>query len=131
MKFPSKLGPCIDLAYSTREKRLAYQREVEKVLESMKAEEEAINTHILNTFDKVEIEQARGTLCSASIIRSVVPSKIDWPTVWKYIQKTGEFDLLEKRMAKVAWRERYEAGKTIPGTEPFDMITLSLTKINK
>lgn len=131
MKFPNKLGPCIDLAYTTRAERLEYQREVEKKLDVMKKAEEEINDHILKTFSKVEIEQARGTLCSASIIRNVVPTGIDWPKVWKYIQKTGAFDLLEKRMAKAAWRERYENGEKVPGTEPFEMITLSLTKIGK
>lgn len=131
MKFPAKLGACIDLAYTTRAARLEYQREVEAKIEAMKADEKAVEDHIIKTFSKSEIEAARGSLCTAAITRNMVPTKVDWPKVYAYIKRTGEFDLMEKRIAKVAWRERYEAGKLVPGTEPFEMISLSLTKIGK
>lgn len=128
-KFPSKLGECIDVAYTLRAKRLEYQREVEAKLAEFKAAEQAIEDHIINKFSKSEIEGAKGKLASASITRAVYPKVTDWDKVWAYIAKTKQFDLMERRMAKVAYRERYEAGVQIPGTEPFEKMDLSLTKV--
>lgn len=129
LRFPKKLGACIDLAYTLRAERLEYQREVEEELARLKAAEKAINDHIINTFNKSEIEGARGEICSASIGKAVYPKVVDWDKVYLYIKKTGEFDIMERRMAKAAFRERYEAGVMIPGTEVYEEISLSLTKV--
>lgn len=130
-KLPAKLGACIDLAYELREKRLSRQREVEAELAEMKADEKALKDHIINTFTKSEIDGAKGSVCSASITRVVYPKVTDWDKVYAYILKTKEFDLLEKRMGKLAFRERYDSGVKIPGTEAYEDVDLSLTKLNK
>jgi hypothetical protein len=39
----------------------------------------------------------------------------DWPALQQHIRLTGEFDLLQKRVTITAVRERWEAGKTVPG----------------
>lgn len=130
-KFPSKLGACIDLAYSLRAERLAFQKQMEDRLEEMKAEEKAINDHIINSFTKSDINGAKGSICTASLIPFTVPHVKDWPAVWAWIAKNKAWDLMEKRMAKVAYRERLEAGQAIPGVERFDGVNLSLTKIGE
>lgn len=130
LRFPAKLGACIDLAYELRNTRIERQREVDAELAEMKEREQAIKDHIINTFGKSEIEGAKGSIASASITRTVYPRVVDWSKVHEYIRKTGEFDLLEKRMAKVAFRERYEAHVAIPGTEAYEDMDLSLTKLS-
>lgn len=129
IRFPAKLGACIDLAYKLRNDRIEVQREVEEKLSTMRAAEKAIKDHIINTFGKSEIEGAKGSAASASITRSIYPKVVDWDKVYAFILKTKEFDLLERRMGKVAFRERYEAGVKIPGTEAYEEIDLSLTKL--
>lgn len=130
-KFPSKLGACIDLAYRLRAERLSFQKKMEDQLEKLKAEEKAINDHIINTFTKADINGAKGSICTASLNPFVVPHVKDWPKVWQWIAKNDAWDLMERRMAKVAYRERLEAGQMIPGVERFDGVKLSLTKIGE
>ena len=70
-------------------------------------------------------------VATAAITRTTVAQVTDWDEVYKYVKKTGEFDLLQKRMSDVAYRERLDAGKPVPGTEPFIVVNLSLTKSSK
>jgi hypothetical protein len=127
--FPKKLGACIDMAYNLRAERLAYQREVDEKIAALKKKEDEIEDHILQSFDKSEIEGAKGTVASASVSRLTVPSVKDWPKAFKWISKNEAWDLMEKRMARVAYRDRTEAGQSIPGVEPFVKVTLSLTRV--
>lgn len=129
MKLPKTLGECIDLAYKVRAERLVKQKELEKELEVYRKKEEEIEQHILLSFDKADIEGAKGSLATASIQRMTVPSVKDWPVVYKWVSAHGAWDLLEKRMARVAYRDRLEAGEQIPGVEPFVKVSLSLTRV--
>lgn len=130
-KFPKTVGAAVDLAYKMREKRLAFQREMEAQLELLKGEENEIEQYIFQTFQKQDIEGAKGDLCSASVSRSVVPTVKDWDAVYAYIKKKGAWDLLERRMSRVAYRDRLDAGEEVPGTEQFVKLALSLRKIDK
>ena len=128
-KFPKTLGECIDAAYKFREERLAKQKEYDEEIAFLKEREEEIEQHILHTFDKSDIEGAKGTLASASVTRMTVPTVKDWTEVFKWVAKKKAWDLLEKRMARVAYRDRLEAGEVIPGVEPFVKVSLSLTRV--
>jgi hypothetical protein len=131
MKFPKTLGACVDLALTLRDDRLAFQREIEEKLEALKAKESEIEEHILASFDKSDIEGAKGSIASASVSRLVVPAVKDWPKAFAYIAKHKAWDLMEKRMARVAFRDRTEAGEVIPGVESFTKVGLNLSRINK
>lgn len=126
-KFPSKLGACVDLAYTLRAERL----EIEKQADEVKAKETALKDHIIATFSKADIDGAKGKVASASISRSVKGNVKDWPGVYKYIEKNDAWDLMERRLNNKAYRDRLEAGEAIPGVESFDVVTLSLTKIGE
>jgi hypothetical protein len=127
MKFPTKLGACVDKAYALRAERL----EIEKQAEEIKKQEAAIKEHIIATFSKADIDGAKGKVASASISRSVKCNVKDWPLVYEYIVDNAAFDLMERRINNKAYRDRMEAGEAIPGTESFDVVTLSLTKIGE
>lgn len=128
-KFPKTLGECIDAAYTFRAERLEKQKQFDAEIEFLKEREDDIEKHIVNTFTKADIEGAKGSLATASVSRMTVPSVKDWPAVFAYISKKKAWDLLEKRMARVAYRDRMEAGEEIPGVEPFVKVTLSLTRV--
>jgi hypothetical protein len=128
-KFPKTLGACVDMAYNLRAERLEYQKKVEAELAVMKKKEDEIEEHILQSFDKSDIEGAKGSVATASVSRMTVPSVKDWPTVFAWIAKKKAWDLMEKRMARVAYRDRMEAGQEIPGVESFVKVSLSLTKV--
>lgn len=131
LKFPAKLGAAIDLAYQLRDERLIFQRNMEEQLKELKEREKEIKDHIINTFSKSDIEGAKGSVASAGILRNTYPRPVDWEKIHKYIRETNQFDLLEKRLLKSAFKERFEAGVSIPGVEAYEEIDLSLTRIKK
>jgi len=131
MKFPSKIGPCIDLAYKLRADRLVFQAKMEDELGKFKAKEQAIEDHIINTFTNEQIGKAGGKIATASVVPTTYPVVKDWTAFYAYIHKHKAYDLLEKRPARVAYRERLDLGTKVDGVEPFIRKTLSLTKISK
>lgn len=56
-----------------------------------------------------------------------VPAE-SWPIFYKYIQRKGEFDLLNKALNQKAISARWEVKKEIPGVVPYPVKSVSLTK---
>lgn len=124
-KFPKALGACADRLYELRQKRLDMQKEVDKVA----AEESALKEHIINTLPKSEASGVAGKLARVTVITKVVPQVKDWDAFYKYVKKTGQFDLMQRRITDGAIKERWEAGKEIPGVEHFNAISVSINKV--
>lgn len=127
-KMPEKLKDCIALAFKTRAKRKKLEADAERI----KRDEEAIKLHILNTFKADELKAVKVSAGTATRAPADMP-QIDldtggWGALQKHIQKTGEFDLLEKRLGVLAARERWEAGKSIPGVKKFVKVEIKLTE---
>lgn len=122
--FPSTIGGCVDNLYEARAKRLDLQKQVDQMAEV----ERQYENHILDTFDKSELKGVKGNLATASIKRTTVYQISDWDTFANYVAETKQFDLLRKQPGSRACAERFDAGDSIPGIEPFAKISLSLTK---
>lgn len=123
-KWPKTLGALADKLYTLREERLAQQRAV-AVLED---EEKALALHILDTFPKQELEGARGKVGKVNRQTKIVPKLSDPDKFYAHLKKTGEFDLLQRRLHEAAFVARWDAGKVIPGTEKFTVVSLSISK---
>ena len=121
------LGACIDALYVARATRLARQKEVEMLA----VEEGRIKEYLLLTLAENKLEGAKGRLATAATRRTVVPVLKEWDLFTQYVAKTKSFDLFERRISRLAYRERFDAGKTVPGVEPFTVVELSLTKSGK
>lgn len=126
-QYPPTPGECIDLAYTLREERLLKTKEVK----NLKFREEQLRNHIYATFGEDGLTGARGIIASCSIGEELRPVVGDWEQVYAYVRDTNHFELLEKRMARIAYRERYDNGIIIPGTEPFLYPKMSLTKLSR
>lgn len=50
-----------------------------------------------------------------------------WQRIYARIQRTGEFDLLHRRLSSTAVRERFKAGDPIDGIEQIEVPELDLT----
>jgi hypothetical protein len=124
-KFPPKLGACADRLYQLREKRLTMQKDTDAV----EAEEKALKEHIIQTLPKSEAGGIAGKVARVSVVTKSVPRAEDWEKVHTYIKKTGSFDLLQRRLSDSAVQERWDAGKKVPGVEPFNVVTLSVNKV--
>lgn len=125
LKMPTTLGATIDLLWSLREER----KSAEVIVNEIKEREAAVEAHLMNNFDKSGLDGAKGKYGLATLKRSTVADVTDWPAFYAYIQKNKAWELLQKRPAITAIRERWDANKVIPGLEPKEVIQLSLTKV--
>lgn len=125
VKYPAALGACIDLALKAREARMAKEKEAEL----LKAEESKIKEHILATFKKSEIDKAAGKFGQVSLSYPTRANPDDWGKIYQHIQKTGEFDLLFRRLNDKACADRIEAGENLPGVSLFQDVKVNLSKV--
>ena len=124
-KFPKQLGSCADKLYELRQKRLEQQ----KVVDAIEAEEKALKEHIINTLPKSEASGVAGKLARVTVVTNEVPQVEDWDAFYKHVKKTGQFDLLQRRLTDVAIKERWEHGEEIPGVKHFSAVTVSINKV--
>lgn len=124
-KFPKQLGACADKLYELRQKRLEQQ----KVVDAIEAEEKALKEHIINTLPKSEASGVAGKLARVTVVTKEVPQVEDWDAFYKFVKKTGQFDLMQRRLTDAAIKERWENGKEIPGVKHFQAVTVSINKV--
>lgn len=83
---------------------------------------------IMEQMSNAGITQAASDKASCSMREAKHPAIIDWPAFYDHVAKTGEFELLHKRLSSTAFRERWEAGEQIPGTEISSVWELSVRR---
>ena len=118
------LGEAIDELYQARAARLAKAKEVKE----LQAEESAAKTAVLQLLKETGLEKASGKLATAGIIKEDVPYIKDWDALYGYIKENDRFDLLQRRIGVVAWRDLFKDNILVPGTEAAVDTDLSLTK---
>jgi hypothetical protein len=124
-KFPKALGACADKLFELRNKRLAEQKKVDEIT----AEETALKNHIIENLPKSEASGVAGKLARVTVVTKQVPQVKDWDAFYKYVKKTGSFDLMQKRLTDAAIKERWESGKEVPGVEHFNAVSVSINKV--
>lgn len=122
---PKSIGQCADLYSEVRALRLAMEKEVEEV----KACESSVKQHIIDNLSKSDDTGAAGLKYRAQIVLKPTPRVADWPSFHGYVQKTGRFDLMQKRVSDTAVKDMWEAGEAVPGVERFNAVDVSITKI--
>lgn len=122
---PKQLAQCADLLYETREARLALQKDVD----ALEDQEKQLREHIINNLPKSQATGVAGKVARATIVMKIVPQVQDWDKFYAHIKKTGDFELMQKRIGTKAIEERWENKKKVPGVEPFNAVTVSLNKV--
>jgi hypothetical protein len=124
-KYPASLGACIDLLYERRRERLDEQKKID----ALKLSEDDLESYIINTFSKQDLDGGKGRVAVAAIKRLTTVNTTDWDGFIAYVAKKKAWDLLRRQPSVSAVKERWEAGVEVPGVEPFHKISLSLTKV--
>jgi hypothetical protein len=124
---PRSIGRTADLYSDVRALRLSMEKEVEKI----KARETELREYIIANLSKSDDTGAAGLKYRAQIVMKDVPRAMDWPQVHAFIQKTGRFDLLQKRLGEKAVMDMVEQGEQIPGVEVVHVPDVSITKIGR
>ena len=118
------LGEAIDTLYQARAARLAMAKEVKE----LQVKESVAKAEVLKLLGESGLAKASGKLATAGITTEDVPYIKDWDEVYSYIKSNDRFDLLQKRIGVVAWRDLFKDGILVPGTEAAVDTDLSLTK---
>jgi hypothetical protein len=63
------------------------------------------------------------------VVTKTIPRVADWDKLYAFVKKTGSFDLLQRRLTDSAIQERWEAGKSVPGVETFNAVSVSINKV--
>lgn len=122
---PASIGRTADLYSDVRALRLAMEKEVERV----KARETEIREYIIANLSKSDDTGAAGLRYRAQIVVKTVPRAADWSAIHKYVQSTGRFDLLQKRLGETAVKDMWEAGEQVPGVEAVRVPDVSIQKL--
>lgn len=114
------LGEQIDGLWDLKEKIAAKQLQLEKtktyqLIQEMKDEASNWEDELMSRYDEEELRGALGK--NARLILEVVEtwSPYNWEKFTAYVKKHDAWDLLHKRAATRAVRDRTEDGKKIPG----------------
>ena len=119
------LGEQIDALYELRERRIALQREAD----DLKRQETNLEFELMSQVTSLGIAAAKGRRASFSVTHEVVPNVNDWSKLHDYIIIEKDFTLLQKRIGVTAWRDYYETGLLIPGTDAVTLNKVNLRKV--
>lgn len=125
MKIPKNLAAVADLYKTVRDKRLAIEKEAAKV----KEDEGQLREYLINNLPKSKIGGISGKLARVEVQVKEVPMIEDRDAFFKAAKRKGNEDLLTQTLNAAAVRQRWDAGKEVPGVGKHNAVTLSLHTI--
>lgn len=129
-KPPKSLAACADALYSTREARLALNRQAE-LLEKQEA---ILRDHIIDNLPKSQATGVAGALARVTVVTKDVPTVSDWELLRAYITKNqkknpGVWALMNRSVGVAGVKELWESGVEVPGVTKLQVKALSLNKV--
>lgn len=124
-KAPS-VGSVIDKLWALRERKRMAEETVSKIADEITKLEEIALTRL----DAEQVTSAKGAVASLSVTTNVVGNVTDWDEFWKFVIKTKNTHLLQRRISDPAFRELLELGKKVPGVQPFNKRRLNLRTLS-
>lgn len=100
--------------------------EAAKREKQLQDELKALDAKIIHLMDTQGVTMTRVGRTTISMSEEVVPAVKDWEALYAFIHEHHAYHLLQRRAASAAWRELYESGTEIPGTEPFTQVKLNI-----
>ncbi len=109
-----------------RDKRLALKREVDALYQ----QEKDLRYELIQYLESAKgVTGVSGLLCRVSLRPKHTAQVEDWDALYDHIRKTGEFELLQRRVGEGAVKERWDNGAVVPGVIDYQTTDLSITKI--
>jgi hypothetical protein len=123
----ANLGQVVDAYKELRDVRLAMEKETELVASA----ERRFKEHLVQSLSKSDEAGVFGLKYKAKHTTKRIPKVMDegWGKLYSFIQQTGRFDLLQRRLGDKAVMEMIEAGETVPGVETMLVSDISVTKV--
>ena len=125
LKSAAELAATADLWFAKRAERLA----ADKVAAELKTEESALEADIIDQMLKSQVSAVGGKdVVTYLPAPKLEPVKKDWQKFWQFVMETGDSSLIEQRIGRLAIKERWANGETIPGVDSFPVYKLSRSK---
>jgi hypothetical protein len=104
------------------------REELSSTIKDMTAKLGRLEGDIMALMSDAGLSQAASDKASCSMKMTKHPAIKDWTEFYGYVATTGQFELLHKRLSSTAFRERWEAGEAIPGTEASEVWELTVRR---
>jgi hypothetical protein len=90
----------------------------------------SVEDHFIRTLAVGESSGVQGLRSRVQITEKIVPTVDDWSVLYKYIKRTGSFELLNRAVNAAAVSERWKLKKKVPGVGTFHAKKVSCTKLS-
>lgn len=125
---PKTLGAAADLVFERQQARLKLQRAQEAKLEVLKTLEGEAEEHVKSLLIAQGLESCRGEKATVTLQRKFVPKVVDWDKFGKWVAKTGDIAVFQKRLSSTHFKELDDAKVGVAGVERIPVVDLSITK---
>ena len=112
-------------------KARAARLEADKKVDALKQTEKEAHQAIMDYFHGKAALLETGSVVDGYLYQlktSDEPTVEDWPKLYAHIKRTGNFEMLYRRVNPAAVKERWDDGKAVPGVGKFPVEKLSITK---
>jgi len=117
------LGHLIDEWKQLRDRRMQSQKSVD----ALARQERELEYQVLARLQEQDLPGASGVLATATRDLVRVPQVKDWEAFYEYVLENEALDLLERRISRLAWRDREELEGPIPGVGSEQLARVRLT----
>jgi len=129
---PPALGGKINAYFKLRTQRLKLEKEAGKI----KTKEGVLQDTLIVAMNAAKIDSAKGSAGTVSLTRPEVFRSTDWPKLFAWIKKTGNFEVLSPRLHQSNIAEQLEsdpklAKKGLPGVETAKVTKFHATATKK
>ena len=122
-------GHLIDTLWALRETKRRLESEADTVAKEMATIEEQLTAR-MDSEGVVKATGTRATVSFSSNVTAQVEGDDGWTLLYPYIAKHKYWHLLQRRISDPAYRELLEAGKKVPGVQPFVKKRLNLRVVD-
>lgn len=116
-----------DLYFEAKNERLQFAKQ----LEEMDRREKDLRQQVIAALNNEGVEGVSTKKVRVTLVSKIFPKVVDWEQVQKYIKKTNNWFVMQRRLSDAAIKEIWEDGKQIPGIESDSILVLSVNKVNR
>ena len=117
-------GEIANLRYDMQQERMTAAKHVEK----LKKVEKILDDYILNNLLVGSTTKAGGSRGGISKQLTTIAVVTDWPAFYTFIAANDAWDLMQKRAAVGALRERWDNETEVPGVERGSAVKVHVSK---
>lgn len=121
------IGALLDKMEQLRDER----RQLAERDKDLKDRYDELEVQVMEMLDAQNMPRGSGRRATGSIREEVVANISDWEAFTKFISRTKNYQLFQRRVSNPAFRELFERKGVVPGLEPRTVRKLHLTTIKE